>query len=172
MPMSKFPLWNSRPREQRRHIEEKYEQEWLENREPRFRQELDRLKTADAIKNNFHSQVARTRNQADKASNRPEIRNEYNRANHLSLDDARDNTAFANELTQLEETSSGNMRARLGKPGAGRAPVREDFISKLRNNIETAQQQLDEVNKTLKNIPFGQERYRFRSNPARVSGSL
>ena len=51
--------WEYQTRAQRRHIEETYEQEWLEN-ETRFRQELERLKTADAIKNNFHSQVART----------------------------------------------------------------------------------------------------------------
>jgi len=157
--------------EQRRHIEEKYRQEWLEETgEPRFRQELDRLKTADAIKNNFHSQVARTRNQADKSFNAlREIRTEYNRANHLSLDpDARDNTAFANELTQLEETY---LREYEGKIREARERAerqfREDFISKLRNNIETAQQQLDEVNKTLKNIPFGQERYRFKVQPSK-----
>lgn len=156
---------------QQRHIEENYDQTWLEETgEPRFRQELDRLKTAEAIKNNFHSQVARTRSQAEKSfSELRKLRDEYNRINHMSLDpEARDNTAFNNELVKLEETYLREYQDKI-KDARQRAErqFREDFISKLRNNIESAQQQLEEVNKTLKNIPFGQERYRFKVQPGK-----
>lgn len=166
-----IPFLEGQAGAQRRHIEENYDQTWLEaTGEPRFRQELERLKTAEAIKTNFHSQVARTRNQADKSFNiLRELRTEYNRVNHMSLDpEARDNTAFANELSKLRETYLREYQDKI-KDARQRAErqFREDFISKLRNNIESAQQQLDEVNKTLKNIPFGQERYRFKVQPGK-----
>jgi uncharacterized protein YPO0396 len=165
-----IPALENKAGEQRRQIEEKYEQDWLQaTGEPRFRQELDRLKTSEAIKNNFHSQVARTRNQADKSfSDLRKLRDDYNRINHMSLDpDAKNNTAFANELAKLEETYLREYEGKI-KESRQRAErqFREDFISKLRNNIESAQQQLDEINKTLKNIPFGQERYRFKVLPS------
>src|SRR5690606_30693611 len=83
-----IPALEDQAGEQRRQIEETYEQRWLEeNGEPRFLQELGRLKTAEAIKTNFHSQVARTRSQADKSFNTlRDLRTGYNRVNHMSLD--------------------------------------------------------------------------------------
>ena len=63
-----IPALEHQAGEQRRYLEEIYDRDWLEaTGEPRFRQELERLKTAEAIKNNFHSQVARTRSQAEKS---------------------------------------------------------------------------------------------------------
>ena len=168
---NQIPTLEYQAGEQRRHIEEKYEQDWLEETgEPRFRQELNRLKTAEAIKKNFHSQVARTKSQADtKFRELRRLRDEYNRENHMSLDpEARDNIAFANELAKLEETYLQEYKGKIAEARQrAERQFREDFISKLRNNIESAQQQLDDINKTLKNIPFGQERYRFKVQPSK-----
>lgn len=166
-----IPALENQAGEQRRYIEEIYNRDWLESAgEPRFRQELERLKTAEAIKNNFHSQVARTRSQAEKSfSWLRKLRDDYNLANHMSLDaEERDNTAFDNELAKLEETYLQEYQGKI-KEARERAErqFREDFISKLRNNIESAQQQLDDINRTLKNIAFGQERYRFKVQPSK-----
>lgn len=168
---TQIPALEFKAGEQRRYIEENYEKHWLEaTGEPRFRQELDRLKTPETIKNNFYSQVVKTRNQAEsRFKTLRKLRDEYNRVNHMSLDpEARDNTAFSNELTKLEETYLREYQDKI-KEARERAErqFREDFISKLRNNIESAQQQLDEINRTLKNIPFGQERYRFKVQPGK-----
>jgi len=38
----------------------------------------------------------------------------------------------------------------------------EDFISKLRQNIELVREQINDLNKALKDVPFGHNRYRFR----------
>jgi uncharacterized protein YPO0396 len=168
---NQIPVLEHQAGEKRHYIEGTYDQDWLETTgEPRFRRELERLRTAEAIKSNFYSQVARTRSQAeDRFSALKKLRVEYNLANHMSLDpEDQDNTAFADELTKLEETY---FREYLGKIKDARERAerqfREDFISKLRNNIESAQQQLDEINRTLKNIAFGQERYRFKVQPSK-----
>jgi uncharacterized protein YPO0396 len=38
---------------------------------------------------------------------------------------------------------------------------KEDFISKLRNNIMTAEAEISKINDTLRNIPFGNDTYEF-----------
>ena len=150
-------------------LEENHDQQWRESTgEPRFAQELQRLKTPEEITNRFSSQVARTESQANKhLGELSELRSEYNRINHLSLaTEARDNRAFDREYKLLNDTYMEKYvpQIREARDMAERQ-FKEDFVSKLRSNIETAQQQLDEINKTLKNIPFGQERYRFRVQP-------
>lgn len=167
----RIPALAFRCQEEQTKIEETYERDWLEETgEPRFYQELARLKSAEAIKNNFSSQLARTKSQADKSFGAlKDLREEYNRVNHLSLDsESPDNTPFADELAKLEETYLREYQEKISEARQrAERQFREDFISKLRNNIESAQQQLDEINKTLKNIPFGQERYRFKVQPGK-----
>ena len=168
---SQIPSLEYQAKEQRLRITDTYDVLWVEaTGEPRFLQEMERLKTPETIKGNFHSQVAKTRSQVDRLLKElKDLREEYNRKNHMSLDpEAMDNTAFSRELAKLEETYLREYQDKI-KDARQRAErqFREDFISKLRNNIESAQQQLEEVNRTLKNIPFGQERYRFKVQPSK-----
>lgn len=167
---SKIPQLRFQAEQQGQFISENYEPEWIQaTGEPRFNSELQ-SKSPETIKNNFNSQVARTRNQATQRFGKlKELREDYNRTNHLSFyTEDKSNSAYEDELAKLEETYLREYQGKI-KDARQRAErqFREDFISKLRNNIETAQQQLEDVNRTLKNIPFGQERYRFKVQPGK-----
>lgn len=167
----RIPRLQSQASYAQQELEETYDEQWRQSAgEPRFEQELKRLKTPDEIINRFETQgqVKRTENQAGRLFGElRSMREEYNRINHMSLPtDAQDNQAFDRQYQQLHETYMTEYVPMI-KEARSRAErqFKEDFISKLRSNIETAQQQLEEINKTLKNIPFGQERYRFRVQP-------
>ena len=69
---------------------------------------------------------------------------------------------FRAELNKLEKSEliKHEQKVRQARESA-EVVFREDFIAKLRNNILTAEQEIAKINKTLKNIKFGSDRYEF-----------
>jgi hypothetical protein len=137
--------------------------------EPRYQQELQRLGSPDTIRVNFGRQLVTEQNRArDHWDALVRQRDAYNRDFGAGFDiQRRDNEAYAKELEWLRGTQLTEYAAQI-KEAKERAQIQfqEDFINKLRNNIETVEQQIKELNHALRDISFGgRERYYFRVSP-------
>lgn len=108
--------------------------------------------------------VMLARNQRDQLL---QLRGNYNHAYKASLDILQEHQQdWEKEQKRLEETtlSAYGERIQRAREKAQRQ-FQEDFISKLRENIETVERQLLELNLALRDIPFGKDRYHFSITP-------
>ena len=147
-------------------LSENYPASWREaTGEPRFQEELARLGAAEKVQTNFANQLARSESQREEKWNElVRLRSDFNRDFRSALEvTLATNAAWQEELARLEQTSLPEYEAKIrsAKEQAQRE-FQEDFISKLRQNIETVKGQIDELNSALKDVPFGRSRYRFR----------
>lgn len=137
--------------------------------EPRFEQEWKRLGSAETIRANFGRQLNVEKNRAEEARQvLLRQREAYNRQYGAGFDIQRpDNEAYDKELTWLKATQLTEYAQQI-QEAKERAQVQfqEDFINKLRSNIETVEQQIRDLNHALRDISFGgRERYQFRISP-------
>ncbi|WP_229776863.1 SbcC/MukB-like Walker B domain-containing protein, partial [Alicyclobacillus cellulosilyticus] len=137
--------------------------------EPRYQQELARLKTPETIQANFGRQQAVERNRAEEHwSNLLRQREAYNRTFGAGFDiQRRDHEAYRKELQWLKDTQLTEYAQHIAE-AKRRAEIQfqEDFINKLRSHIETVDQQIRELNHALRDISFGgRERYEFKVSP-------
>lgn len=151
------------------YIKNKYQSSWVETvGEPRFQQELKQRKDPDNIVNNFTIAVKGTQSRLDnKWSSLLNTRITYNRDYNGGLDvNAQHNNAYNQELTNLEDTLLVEYEEKI-KDAKEKAQqqFKEDFISKLKKNIDDAQEQINDLNKALKDVPFGRDKYRFKVTP-------
>ncbi|MCL6443565.1 MAG: AAA family ATPase [Alicyclobacillus sp.] len=135
----------------------------------RYQQELQRLGSPETIMANFGRSLSAERNRVNEAWDELIRRREaYNRSFGAGFDiQRRDNDAYAAELTALRESRLTEYAKQI-QEAKERAQVQfqEDFINKLRNNIETVEQQIKELNHALREVSFGgRERYQFKVSP-------
>ncbi|ABO49125.1 SMC domain protein [Desulforamulus reducens MI-1] len=164
-----LPLLEKDIAAQKEDIKSRYEAPWVEAvGEPRFRQELSQRKDPENIVNTFTTTVKGTQSRIEnKWKAMLESRIIYNRDYNGALDvNAQGNAAYAQELRVLEDTSLVQYEEKI-KDAQEKAQeqFKEDFISKLKKNIEDAREQIDDLNKALKDIPFGRDKYRFTVTP-------
>jgi len=150
-------------------INSKFAEEWIQNMgEPRFQKELSSRVSAAEIYNNFYSQLARTQNQVTKR--REELvaaRSEYNREYRMSYDiNLPDNAPYEKELNELKAIKLPEYLEKI-KDAKEKAfqQFREDFLAKLKANIDMVKEQIEELNTALKESSFGNDRYRFVVSP-------
>lgn len=147
----------------------RYEKTWrMESGEPRFVQELKNRRTADNIINSFTPVVKGTETKKkDRWDELLELRIGYNRdfkgAFAVSCED---NDNYEAELLRLQESTLLDYRQKI-QEAKERAQVqfKEDFISKLRANIDRVQEQISDLNRAIKDNFFGRDRYRFTVTP-------
>lgn len=158
-------LEEERGRKQAR-LAESYPDGWRqESGEPRFREEVVRLGGPEKVQVNFAVQLARSESQREEKWNELlRLRSDFNRDFRSSLEvTAQDNAAWQAELARLEQTCLPEYAEKiLGAKERAQREFQEDFVSKLRQNIEVVKSQIDELNGALKDVPFGRSRYRFR----------
>ncbi len=150
-------------------INEKYLAEWIhEKGEPRFLRELSNRKSASEVHDNFASQLARTESQARKKNeDLTAARADYNRDYKMSYDiNSPDNAAYQKELTELKDAKLPEYKKQIqDAQEKASEQFRDDFLAKLKMNIDTVKTQIDELNAALKESSFGNDRYRFAVNP-------
>ncbi len=165
----KIPDEESRRAALRQKIEENYAAEWVqETGEPRFLKELKKKGSPSKILDSFYSQLERTRSQADKKWQvLVSVRSDYNRDYKMSYDiNFPENIHFDEELNDLRGTHLADYEAKIKDAGEkAQKQFQEDFISKLKHNIDTVKGQIEELNDALKNVAFGRESYRFEIKP-------
>jgi len=150
-------------------IDSGYEASWVsEKGEPRFIKELQSRESAREIIENFSSQLERTRSQTAKKKDDLELaRSEYNREYKMSYDIKQaDNAAYGKELEEFRDIRlpeyKGQIRDAREKSFQ---QFQDDFLAKLKSNIDTVKSQINELNCALKESTWGNERYRFVTSP-------
>jgi energy-coupling factor transporter ATP-binding protein EcfA2 len=150
-------------------IGEKYSAEWVrEKGEPRFLKELHNRKSAALVYENFASQLARTESQTKKKTeDLTTARANYNRDYKMSYDiNSSDNALYHKELSELSDIKLPEYKKQIqdAKVKASEQ-FRDDFLAKLKMNIDAVKTQIEELNAALKESAFGNDRYRFVVNP-------
>lgn len=135
--------------------------------QPRYDEQLSRLKSAGSILRNFteNGQVTKSKNAYDE-SRRKLVYARRDYVNHYPPcayhPDAMDNEDFDSELKLLSEVRLPEYREKIRKAReSALEQFQNDFLSKLKSNIDTVRAQVNDLNKALKLSEFGGERYRF-----------
>ncbi len=165
----KMPAANSTAEGMCSQIEESFSEGWVkEHGEPRFQKELKSRKCAADVARAFYSQVARTRSQAQKKKDDlVGARADYIRDYRMPYDvNAEDNSVYQRELSQLQDVKLPDYKNKI-QDAREKAyeQFRDDFLAKLKSNIDNLNIQMDELNGAIKEFSFGNDRYRFVSKP-------
>ncbi|WP_374713650.1 ATP-binding protein [Symbiobacterium terraclitae] len=95
------------------------------------------------------------------------LRLEYNnRYQFGGAPDAADNAAYDRELRKLAESELVLYEEKIAEArAAAEQEFKEHFVFRLQENIRLARQEFDNLNRVLREIPFGQDRYQFTCTP-------
>jgi energy-coupling factor transporter ATP-binding protein EcfA2 len=150
-------------------IEEKYSAEWIgETGAPRYQKELDERGSPGEIAAAFPRELSRSKNAKEKFWDElKELRRVYNDRYKMGYDTgAGDNEAWETVRGELGENKLPEYRIKIEDARAkAYEQFREDFLSRLQNNIHDARQQIDNLNAALSSSSFGEDKYRFRIIP-------
>ncbi|HHW32172.1 MAG TPA: hypothetical protein GXX20_10975 [Clostridiaceae bacterium] len=147
----------------------RYDTSWVnEKGEPRFLRELENRKSSKEIIQNFSSQLERTKNQTVKKKDDLEkARSDYNREYTMSYDIKQENnSSYDKELEELRNIRLPEYKNQIGDAkDKAFQQFEDDFLAKLKANIDTVKSQINELNNALKESRWGNERYRFTCSP-------
>ena len=146
-----------------------YDEAWIaESGEPRYEKEKKNERTSLSLRESFRREATRTKNEMERLSTeRMKLREQYNLFWKMPYDSgAEDNKEYDGELSRLDEMELPEYIEKI-KEARVRAydQFRDDFIAKMKSNIETVREQIKELNDALKNSVFGTDRYRFVVKP-------
>ncbi|HBQ64038.1 MAG TPA: hypothetical protein DD727_03770 [Clostridiales bacterium] len=165
----KLPGLKSQVQDMEESIRTRYDPSWLlSTGEPRFEKELQAGKSAREIAENFASSVIRSASQMEKKKDDLEkARSEYNREYKASYDIKEpDNASYQRELTELKDIRLPEYKARITDAREkAYQQFGDDFLAKLKSNMDMVRSQIDELNAALKECRWGDERYRFTWQP-------
>jgi len=133
--------------------------------EPRWQEEFSRLKTPKTIYANFTASYSQSMNQWDRDRKalvfaRREYVNAYPPCRFIP--DANDNDEFAAELKRLSESELPLYREKIQRARESAfEQFQNDFLAKLKSNIDSVESQVRELNRALQKAQFGTDQYRF-----------
>jgi uncharacterized protein YPO0396 len=158
-------------KEKEERLSQEFAQEFMEKVGiPRYQQELERLKRADAVFKNFSNRIVQTDNQRNAAQkNLTEARLAYaDRFKPCSFRvDATDNEEYEAEQRLLEESELPKYREKIkAAQESAMEQFQNDFLAKLKASINQVQEQVKSLNKALKNTQFGTDKYQFLVGPS------
>ncbi len=150
-------------------IESEYDDEWRGHvGEARYQKEKLNDKGGKTILERFTVAISGTMTRlANLRSARDSLRTDYNTVFQLGLDTRReDNDEYNAELSALKDVKLPEYLEKIkdAKATADRQ-FRDDFISRIKENIESVQRQIESMNVTLRHFRFGHDRYRFTVQP-------
>jgi uncharacterized protein YPO0396 len=155
--------------EQQSRNAQSYAADWIAAAgEPRYHREFSERGGPGEIYAAFPRELSRSRNAREKFWDElRELRRVYNDRHKMGYDTAaEDNEAWESVRRELGENRLPEYRSKI-EDARTRAyeQFREDFLSRLQNNIHDARQQIDNLNGALSSSSFGEDRYRFRIIP-------
>ncbi|QSO54161.1 AAA family ATPase [Alicyclobacillus curvatus] len=164
-----IPVLEAEVRDKEHAISSRYNPLEAADMSARYEQELQRLGAPETVTANFGRQLSTERNRVTESWDKLVRQREgYNRTFGAGFDiQRRDNDAYRAELTALEQSGLTDYAAQI-KDAKERAQIQfqEDFINKLRSNIDTVEQQIKALNFALREVSFGgRERYQFKVSP-------
>ncbi|HWI52625.1 MAG TPA: SbcC/MukB-like Walker B domain-containing protein, partial [Symbiobacteriaceae bacterium] len=133
-------------------------------------QEAARTRSNQTLVQNFTGNRQGVLTQAEKLGRELyELRLSYNhRYQFGGAPEAGGNDAYDQEYGKLAQSELPTYEAKIGEArAAAEQEFKEHFIFRLQENIRLARQEFDSLNRVLKEIPFGQDRYQFVATPDR-----
>ena len=134
-----------------------------------YTQELSSRKTAAAIVAAFESPKRGTETQLEQQANKVvSERGEYNRIQQVSFDFSNiyTNEVYDKEYQKIRDYELPKYKERIEKAkNDAMEQFKSDFLYKLKNNIESACDRINELNRALKKAHFGNDTYRFEVKP-------
>jgi uncharacterized protein YPO0396 len=116
---------------------------------------------AERYENDYQTAEARNRDRLREAKQAYSMRYDF------GYDDADDATRYTAEREKLVNSELPQYETQIAKQrGLAEQELVENFIHRLREQIEEARQQLAYLNTTLSQLRFGGERYEFITQPA------
>ena len=164
-----LPSSVGRQKEKSRVIEETYDLNWIMTIGlRRFENELERLKYLNKVVDNFNN--SRNAHVTLKDSQKEVLisfRSDYIREFQGTFDiQSSTNREFDELLLRLKETDLPAYKDKIDEAiKMAQREFRDDFLSKLKFNIDTVKEQIEELNAALKHMSFGQDDYMFKVTP-------
>jgi len=150
-------------------IQSDYEEKWIESiGETRYTKELMTRGNADSIATAFPRQLSLSKNRKESVWEvLCDYRRNYNELYKTGYDVKNtDNLVYYEALTELSSNELPLYQQRiLDAESKAYEQFQEDFLGRMYNNIHGVEQQIDDLNKAIKGIPFGEDSYRFRCKP-------
>ncbi|MFI3255293.1 MAG: SbcC/MukB-like Walker B domain-containing protein [Eubacteriales bacterium] len=163
---SKSYLLREKEEETRRKITEEFKNEIGL---PRYAQELARLGNHQRIVTNFHMEYQR---QQTKLSNQTEelikLRQKYSQQYQSTSfsSDPESNESYEEEKATLEESKLPAYASQIKEAReSAMEQFQNEFLDKLKSNIDQVQRQVKDLNKALKGTQFGSDSYEFTCTP-------
>lgn len=170
---NKIPNLENCVAESKKNIDEKYSCEYQNNIGiPRYEDELAERHSPISVREKFISPVqgtlTRIRNNEDLLR---EKRSSYNSEEMTSfkVSDVSDNSEYSKAYEQIKDFELPKYREKIEQAKTeAMEQFKSDFLYKLRANIQSAYDKIDELNKALKMAQFGNDTYKFKieRNPA------
>ncbi|MEE0955528.1 MAG: SbcC/MukB-like Walker B domain-containing protein [Eubacterium sp.] len=148
-----------------------YQAEWIQKTgEPRFtkEQEKDGKRSTLSLRQSYARAAAATQTIIENILlERTGLRSQYNAEYKMPYDiHLLSNREYDKELSNLSENALPEYVEKI-KNSREKAydQFRDDFIAKLKSNIEEVRKQIAELNASLRNTQFGTDRYCFKVDP-------
>ena len=150
-------------------ITQNYELEWVETTgEPRYKRELSTRGNAEGINKAFPRELTRSTNTRENVWHELiELRQSYNRKYIMGYDvKSETNEIYDDAWLELSENKLPEYLMRIEDTRKkAYEQFREDFLSRLENNIRDAETQINGLNTAIKGCFFGEESFRFKIIP-------
>lgn len=165
----KIPMIERQVEAKQKEIDLSFSENWIAKfGEPRFKQEAQNRRL-ELINKLAGEQIEKIQNQKEAKLNKViNARLEYVKKYQFSYDVSNKNTnkEFTEELQKLRDIALPQYIDKI-KDSKEKAyqQFREDFISKLKANIDEVETQVEELNDALKNSTFGVDKYHFNVKP-------
>lgn len=150
-------------------VETEFDNEWIiQIGNPRYEQEHKANTSNMSLQKGFFAAMKKTEVGCETLKrSRREKRTCYNTLYKMPYDvELESNREFDNELENLESI---RLPQYLDKIKESREKAynqfRDDFLAKIKSNIESVSQQIDELNASLKQSEFGTDKYHFVKKP-------
>lgn len=142
-----------------------------EKAEPLYSEEVEKGKSNLDILQEYNVNLARLQYLVSNLNGQvSKLRRDYVNDYHLSYDtNSDDNKQFSDELFEFRDVKLPDYEDKI-KDSYEKATqqFKDDFIFKLRGAIEDAEDQIENLNKALKQSQFGRDLYRFTVKPSQV----
>ncbi len=162
-----LPEHNENLRGKEAWISERFSEAYIASTgDARYQEELSRLKSSKSILKNFGDQLVQTKKRYDYSwqelvYKRREYVNSFPPCSYRP--DDMDNNEFDAELKNLNDVELPQYKEKIKKAReSALEQFQNDFLAKIKANIDAVQTQVRDLNKALKKRQFGSEEYEFK----------
>ena len=156
--------------EKRENISQKYDEDFRKSKGiPEFEKRLPQYGTPHSFAEAFISPIKQTETEIDKAASMLiKKRGDYNSDYHppFNFSDINTNVDYEEEYKRINEIELPAFAEKIARAKEmAMESFRDDFVNKLKNNIQAVIDQIRELNKALSKARFGNNTYKFEYKP-------